>query len=554
MKKILDDKTRAECEKRLNEIKEEETCLQYELAGEPEEDDEGDFYERMYNNSPERQLDDLYQEQEELEEQLFRDDYYRKRQEFFDRNLNEQLNEQNKISKVLGDTVAEQDMLNREEKAIQLAEHLASDSVADRFNIGVIGEWGSGKSTFLHYIKKKLDFENKKKKNIYTLSYDASSYSEQDLIWANFAKLLFEEYEKNVYFPELRFATSKFWNDKKKYIGRLAVNVIIIMILFLITVGSQTAFSFGTIWSRFVGSIASVGGIIIFISCIAVPWMKMLLSASIPLSRKVIDTLKMPTYVEKLGTREKVSEDLKILLKAWMPKENQKVIIFVDELDRCSGKGISEFFQAIQLFTEIQKISFVFAIEPKHLKKALASQHNISKEEIDAYTTQYLEKYVSIIVPMENTISYPDFIKKLIDEVNEEENIYITDRECKKICECIQLIPRNRMTPRKVKKLLNLLVVSKDYCNSGDKVLVTNYEDLFAWIIFNSFYHNAAEYVRSLYKKNKEFTPADRFIYRLKMDSPLQGLGEYMKIISPISMHDLVIYHKIANDFLMAVL
>lgn len=553
MKKILDDKTRAECEKRLNEIKKETSCLRYELEGEPEEYDEEDFYERMYNNSPERQLDDLYQEQEELEEQLYRDDYYRKKQEFFDNNFDEQLNNQNKMSKVLGDTVSERDLLNREDKAIQLADHIASDAIADRFNIGVIGEWGSGKSTFLHYIKKKLDFKNQKDINIYTLSYDASSYSEQDLIWANFAKLLFEEYEKNIYLPELRFAVAKFNSNRKQCIGRFVVNIIIIIILFLITVGSQTAFSFDTIWSKFVGSIASVGGIIIFISCIAVPWMKKLLSASIPLSKKVIDTLKMPSYVEQLGTRERVSDDLKILLKAWLPKNNQKIVIFVDELDRCSEKGISEFFQAIQLFTEIQKINFVFAIELKHLKKALAGQHNIPTEEIDAYTTQYLEKYVSIIVPMENTFSYTDFIKKLINEVNQED-IFITEEECKKICECIRLIPRNKMTPRKIKKLLNLLVISKDCCQSSDKMLFTNYGDLFAWIIFNCFYHNAAEYVRSLYKKNKEYTPAERFIYIIKKDSPLQGLGGYMKIISPISMHDIVIYHKIANDLSIAIL
>lgn len=553
MKKILDDKTRAECEKRLNEIKKETSCLRYELEGEPEEYDEEDFYERMYNNSPERQLDDLYQEQEELEEQLYRDDYYRKKQEFFDNNFDEQLNNQNKMSKVLGDTVSERDLLNREDKAIQLADHIASDAITDRFNIGVIGEWGSGKSTFLHYIKKKLDFKNQKDINIYTLSYDASSYSEQDLIWANFAKLLFEEYEKNIYLPELRFAVAKFNSNRKQCIGRFVVNIIIIIILFLITVGSQTAFSFDTIWSKFVGSIASVGGIIIFISCIAVPWMKKLLSASIPLSKKVIDTLKMPSYVEQLGTRERVSDDLKILLKAWLPKNNQKIVIFVDELDRCSEKGISEFFQAIQLFTEIQKINFVFAIELKHLKKALAGQHNIPTEEIDAYTTQYLEKYVSIIVPMENTFSYTDFIKKLINEVNQED-IFITEEECKKICECIRLIPRNKMTPRKIKKLLNLLVISKDCCQSSDKMLFTNYGDLFAWIIFNCFYHNAAEYVRSLYKKNKEYTPAERFIYIIKKDSPLQGLGGYMKIISPISMHDIVIYHKIANDLSIAIL
>lgn len=139
------------------------------MEGEPEEYDEEDFYERMYNNSPERQLDDLYQEQEELEEQLYRDDYYRKKQEFFDNNFDEQLNNQNKMSKVLGDTVSERDLLNREDKAIQLADHIASDAIADRFNIGVIGEWGPGKSTFLHYIKKKLDFKNQKDINIYTL-------------------------------------------------------------------------------------------------------------------------------------------------------------------------------------------------------------------------------------------------------------------------------------------------------------------------------------------------------------------------------------------------
>lgn len=123
-----------------------------------------------------------------------------------------------------------------------------------------------------------------------------------------------------------------------------------------------------------------------------------------------------------------------------------------------------------------------------------------------------------------------------------------------KICECIRLIPRNKMTPRKIKKLLNLLVISKDCCQSSDKMLFTNYGDLFAWIIFNCFYHNAAEYVRSLYKKNKEYTPAERFIYIIKKDSPLQGLGGYMKIISPISMHDIVIYHKIANDLSIAIL
>ena len=75
-----------EIEKKQNEIAQiDQTIsnLHWEMAGEPEDADD-DFYEAQYRNSPEAHLDSLYDDKELLEEQLFKDDYYKRLQEFLE--------------------------------------------------------------------------------------------------------------------------------------------------------------------------------------------------------------------------------------------------------------------------------------------------------------------------------------------------------------------------------------------------------------------------------------------------------------------------------------
>lgn len=166
--------------------------LQWEMQGEPYQQDD-DYFEEMYLNSPETRLDSLFKEKEKLEEELFKDEYYRNIEKI---TKNSEYNSY-KIAKLLTDDMPDIDMFNREAKAIQVAEEICDDSKGSLFNIGIVGEWGTGKSTLLNMIKKKLS----KQKDVIEISYDASSYSEQNQIWANFAKILFERYEQEVLFP-----------------------------------------------------------------------------------------------------------------------------------------------------------------------------------------------------------------------------------------------------------------------------------------------------------------------------------------------------------------
>lgn len=543
-KRLLSDEMIAKKKQEIEGIDRQIEGLQWKIAGEPDYEEEDDYLEELYLNSPETCLDSLFEEKEKLEEELFKDEYYRNIEKII---KNSEYNSY-KISKLLTDDMPEIDMFNREAKAIQVAEEICNDSRGSLFNIGIIGEWGTGKSTLLNMIKKKLS----KQKDVIEISYDASSYSEQNQIWANFAKILFERYEQEVIFPNLRYTFSKIKKSPKKYLNTLLVNVIIWIVIFLLAWGSKLSFSINSLISKFSGFGFSLVGIMLLLGKIVFPWAKKLLETSIPLSQKVANVFKLPSYVEVLGTREQVAEELDILFRAWIPKENQKVVIFVDELDRCSEKGIVEFFQSIQLFYGTKKIMFIFAIEPSHLKRALAKNFEIGDQLIEEYINNYLEKYISYVVPIDNKDNFAEYAVRLIREINDGGYLKITEREIEQIKMCINCIHDKFVTPRKIKKIVNLLILTKSFCIHYYSNLRIDYCELFSWIIMSCFYTDAADYITSLFTSNKEYSPLKVVLKNLSYDKIVKEKMPnkyYYNLINEFKMHDIVNYNKLAKDF-----
>ncbi|WP_455009508.1 P-loop NTPase fold protein [Oribacterium sinus] len=495
-----------------------------------------------------------YNEIEKIENELHADDYNKKRSNLLKKQIYN--NSFYFRGNVLNDYLPIKDLLDREVKASEIASIICSDLSSNSFNVGVIGEWGSGKSTFIEYIKKFVK-KNKKSEELIVLSYDASSYSDQNQIWANFSKLLFEEYEQKALLPRIRYQLAKFNKNKKHYISQLLLNLVIIAITFGIMYGTKILFSYKGFLAEFAGYGLSIGGILLFTTQIIIPSTQKLLSISIPLSHRISDKIKLPSYIEILGTRERILKELDILFEAWIPKSNKKIIIFVDELDRCSSKGISEFFQSIQLFAPTKKIIFVFAIELLHLKTALLKMHEISAREIDSFTRQYLDKYVSIVIPLNNDFSYSKLAEQLIcdvnasDSANNNKKICITNEEIEIIRKCIDILPYNMLTPRRVKKLVNLLIVTKDYCINYNSDFPINYSQLFSWIILNLFYHEVAEYIANLYTKQKKHWIIEDIVndqMRLALQKKLSGTP-YLEIIDDFVMLDIIVYNGIANEF-----
>lgn len=543
---ILTEEERNRNSERIQSINSQMEEIMWREAGEPDEMDL-EAMEEMYNNSPEVHLDMLNKEKEVLEEIMFKDAYYR--------NLNAlKFNidyASSAIGKILVDDFPEHDLLGREARATQLADCICNESIKNSFNIGVLGEWGSGKSTFLNLIKTKLN-EKKQKNTIVEISYDASSYSDRNQIWSNFAKILFEKYEQDVMFPNIKYTLVKMWDNKKSIVSEFILNLAIFILLFLIVWGTKLSFSLDLLIGKFTGYGFSLVGVLLLVTQLIIPWGKRFLSATIPLSKKVISGIQLPSYLEVLGTRESVSKELEVLFKAWIPKDNQKIVIFVDELDRSSEKGISEFFQAIQLFYNTKKIIFVFAIEYSHLRRALAKNFDI-KDDIDIYTRNYLDKYVSIIVPMDNQIDFCELIERLISEANVEGHIQILDPEIEQIQRCIKNIPHKYLTPRKIKKIVNLLLLLKSFCINNYANYKMDFCELFTWVLLGVFYSEGADYAANLFSQKREYTPLKNILtnisYKSKLEKLLDNNHYYLNLIENFPMHDIVIYNKISRDF-----
>lgn len=542
-KLLLSDEMIAKKKKEIEDIDYEIEELEREITGEPNFEDDDDLAD-LYYNSPEAHLDNLVREREELEEELFKDEYYRN----IDKIIKNSEYKSYKIVKLLTDDMPEVDMFNREAKAIQVAEEICDDSIGSLFNIGIVGEWGTGKSTLLNMIKQKVSKQN----DVIEISYDASSYSEKKQIWANFAKILFERYEQEVMFPNLKYTLSKIKKSPKKYFSTALVNVITWFIIFLLAWGSKLSFSINSLMSKFSGFGFSLVGILLLISKIVYPWAKKLLETSIPLSQKVANVFSLPSYVEVLGTREQVAEELDILFRAWIPKENQKVAIFVDELDRCSEKGVVEFFQSIQLLFGTKKIMFVFAIEPSHLKKALAKSFDIGDQSIEEYTNNYLDKYISLVVSIDNKNDFAEYSVRLIRDINAVNHLKISEKEIEQIKVCINCIHKKNVTPRKIKKIVNLLILTKSFCVHHFSDLRIDYCELFSWLIISCFYTDATNYITSLFTRKQEYSPLKVILrnqsYDKQVKEKLQN-KEYYDLINEYRMHDIVIYNRLANDF-----
>lgn len=542
-----------EKKQRLQEVEREKEKIldeQYEeeYGGTPT--DKYEDAEDQYKYSREGYLDQLFDEEIKLKEEINEYYYYenfkklRKNSEYINYN----------IEKIFSDECAKEDLLNRTNKAKQLAKYICNDSMNNSFNIGVIGEWGTGKSTFLKMIEENInkDKENKNE-NIYILEYDASTYSEQNQIWASIAKILFEKFEKEKMFSHLRYSFQKLLGDWKQVVSKIGIAIVVF--IFIISFNNMSD------WIRckndLLGNISfyvsSITGIILAVTQIIIPVIKEALDISIPLSKKILSGFQFPSFVEILGTREKVTDELNTLFKAWLPKEEQKIVIFVDELDRCTEKGICEFFQAIQLFFQTKKIIFVFAIEFSHLKKALAKNLKISGEEIEKGVIRYLDKYVSMVIPMQNyNILYEDLIENLIEQVNKNGNVIIEKQEIMQIKESFQCIPNTYLTPRKVKKMINVFVLSKNYCLNCDKDSRINYSELFSWIILKYLKPEVTEYIKSLYNRKKEYSLLKDMVESTQYEKILKEKMDdinYMEIIENYSMHDIFRYEQLSEEF-----
>lgn len=139
---------------------------------------------------------------------------------------------------------------------------------------------------------------------------------------------------------------------------------------------------------------------------------------------------KIETLIEKF-------EELSYILL----ENNKKLIVFIDELDRCERENILKFLASLKLFfTSGDNINYICAVDKEAIEKAL--KHKYGDEE---KAEEYLEKIFNFSFNMPETFDVEKFIMQYG---------FFNDNEiAEKLAKFFEAI--NFTTPRRLKKVLN---------------------------------------------------------------------------------------------------
>lgn len=440
---------------------------------------------------------------------------------------------------VASDNESTLDTLSREIYAKILVRHIVRKEVETPINIGVFGDWGEGKSSFLKLMEKEVQYLNEKKymHTCYThvVRYDASEYDEKNKIWASILSALFKEFENNKRsFGKLTYAFNGIKNSLKDNALKYIINGLILLstIAWIMYFGS-TDTPISEIKNNVLG-IVGIVPLIMFITNLLIPFIKQQLAFIQPLSSRVLSVLKFPDYKQELGSRENIKSTLKDLLKVWIEGKNERIILFIDELDRCSEKVISEFFNALQLLLSVKGITVVLSVNYKTVCYSLASNNKfyfegaISNEKKIEFGVDYLKKYINIPIHLPRTCKYEEYITDIIVKINNNTNILVNlsdegeqvnitaEAEAEidaRVFDAQEEILINRilewtnkqkhLTPREVKNIINILVLSKEIIIIRNKMTTAdktvNFEKYIKWFFFHYFNRvNASKLIQKI--------------------------------------------------------
>lgn len=136
---------------------------------------------------------------------------------------------------------------------------------------------------------------------------------------------------------------------------------------------------------------------------------------------KVIEDLKGDDSLETLRMSKKKDQRINEFLDSLLPERGDRLVIFVDELDRCSPEYAVKLLERIKHYFSNEKITFVFSINKIELQHTIKKHYGSS---FDGY--RYLDRFFDYSVELP-----PANIEKYYSQIGFESNEHIWEIVCK---------------------------------------------------------------------------------------------------------------------------
>lgn len=353
----------------------------------------------------------------------------------------------------LEDQATDKDKLGFDPYVKAVAEFLTSKDTKPPLVLSVEGEWGSGKTSFMRQLKKKLE----EKGNQFTIWFNPWRHDKEEALWAAFA-LIFVQQLTRPLFPEQRILGRikrfiKRFNWKEGWLDLAIKTATWTGLLVLLCILGWMAFSSGDQWIENVYKSISgknfnpsdviietgikTGGIAGLIALLFYSSGKIIPLIEDPLKIDLRKYIASENYADHVSFVERFQKDFEEVLNIYAG--NETVYVFIDDLDRCEVPKAADLMSAINLMlSDNPQVVFVIGMDREKVAAGLAVKHEkilpyilasntynrskISNRELDGleFGYEFIEKFIQlpIKVPQPDAVQIENLLEGLSQDTS----------------------------------------------------------------------------------------------------------------------------------------
>lgn len=322
------------------------------------------------------------------------------------------------------DNETSEDLLGFKVHANLLIDVIKDDTVLP-VSIGVFGDWGSGKSSILQIIKEKFEQKDEDdefiEKETLCIYFNGWTFEGYDDAKAALLNAILKELQENKKLSEeikdtIKQKAKKLWKsiDWMRGAGMALKNVALPAISAYFTGGlSLIPFAYHKISELNIDSPEKL--------------IEKLKSTD---GKSIFDSLLKKDQVEikddKTNAVSEFRNDFAELLDATKFK---RLVVLIDDLDRCSPERIIENLEAVKLFLNVSKTAFVIGADPRIVKHAIENKYD-KRGELEEDNSRIIQDYLEKLIQLPYTLpklSEPEvetYISMLICKREVDPNIF----------------------------------------------------------------------------------------------------------------------------------
>lgn len=278
----------------------------------------------------------------------------------------------------IADVATAKDSLGFDVYVEALGAFLANEETSGPLALSVEGEWGSGKSSFMLQLKKFLEGMS----GIKTIWFNAWRHDNEEALWAAFALQFVQELSRNLdsRWQRIRanwklmldrFDWRSGWIDLTKTILSIILWIGIAVAIWVLGIDVLEDIGIKEDLSETIGIILGSVGTLGVLQRLFLTIRDTVDIVGNPLRFNLKKHIQNPNYAERIEFIEQFHNDFNKIIDAYI--QDEKVFVFIDDLDRCKVPIAADMMQAMNLMIgEDKRLIFIIGMDRQKIAAGLA--------------------------------------------------------------------------------------------------------------------------------------------------------------------------------------